>query len=328
MNVSIDWPKGRGHIDEPVDESFGSFGECDAQEGIDQHPVTAELDPYVLAPSRRDNWPELRDGMGGTTLLHIYSAVRQTGLPNMLGLRLPVPSQLNISAWQAAATGHHDDSYVLDGVRFGFPLHYAGPPLRRPNRDSHPSAEHYLDHIQRYVDVETANHAMLGPYDTSPFVGWTNISPLMTRPKSDSSKRRIIVDLSFPHGENVNHYVYKNMIFGRYHDHHLPTVADTVYQIEKMGYRAMLGTIDIERAYRNIPMCPLDLPLLGMRVGGKVYIDAAMPFGARNSSLNMQLIAQFIVRTLQQRGINCQMYLDDMVVQLSPLRTIIPGSGR
>lgn len=83
-------------------------------------------------------------------------------------------------------------------------------------------------------------------------------------------------------------------------------MADTLNQVEKMGYRVLLGTIDIERAYRNIPVCPLDLPLLGIRVDGRVFIDAAMPFGARNSSLNMQLIAQFIVRTLQARGINCQ----------------------
>lgn len=168
------------------------------------------------------------------------------------------------------------------------------------------------------MNIETANNAMLGPYRVSPFLQWTNISPVMTRPKAESSKRRIIVDLSFPRGDNVNAFVYKNMLFGGYHEHRLPTVADTVDQIESMGFRTMLGTIDIERAYRNIPVCPLDLPLLGIRVGGKFFIDASMPFGARNSSLNMQLIAQFIVRCLQACGINCQMYLDDMVVQLSP----------
>lgn len=108
---------------------------------------------------------------------------------------------------------------------------------------------------------------MLGPFDVSPFIQWTNISPIMTRPKSGSSKRHIIVDLSFPRDNNVNNIVYKNMIFGRHHKHRLPTVNDTIKQIERMGYRIMLATLDIERAYRNIPVCLLDLPLLGIKGG-------------------------------------------------------------
>lgn len=85
-----------------------------------------------------------------------------------------------------------------------------------------------------------------------------------------------------------------------------------------MDYQVKLATLDVERAYRNIPVCPLDLPLLGIKVGGRFFIDAAMPFGARNSSLNMQKVAQFMLRALSAHGIECQMYLDDMVLQLSP----------
>lgn len=225
---------------------------------------------------------------------------------------------VNFSAWRASATGHHDDTYVLDGIRFGFPLHYTGPPLHRENRDAHSSASQHWSHVQRYVETESNNRALLGPFAAPPFVPWTNISPIMTRPKADSAKRRIIVDLSFPDGDNVNAYIHKNIILGSYHEHHLPTVWDTIHVVERMEYQVKLATLDVERAYRNIPVCPLDLPLLGIKVGHSIYIDAAMPFGARNSSLNMQLIAQFIVRALQNRGITCQMYLDDMVLQLSP----------
>lgn len=126
------------------------------------------------------------------------------------------------------------------------------------------------------------------------------------------------MDLSFPHGNNVNAFVHKNVLLGQYHEHRLPTVQDTVAALEERGFRALLATIDIERVYRNVPVCPLDLPLLGIQVAGQVYINTAMPFGARNSSLNMQLMAQFVVRALEVRGITCQMYLDDMVIQLSP----------
>lgn len=317
MNISIDWPRGRENNFDSSESSADSFDQMvvdDVTGGVPQPCV----DPFLLAEGRRRDWPDVRGDALGTPLLKIYSTVQQSGLPNMLDCRLPVPSQLNYPIWRASAIGHQDDTYVLDGVRYGFPLHYVGPPLRRPNRDAHPSATQFLDHVKKYVNTETQNLAMLGPYDISPFVQWTNISPVMTRPKSDSSKRRIIVDLSFPDGDNVNSFVHKNLIFGSYHEHRLPTVADTLAQVESMGFWVLLATIDIERAYRNIPVCPLDLPLLGIKVDGKVFIDAAMPFGARNSSLNMQLLAQFIVRNLQARGINCQMYLDDMIVQLLP----------
>lgn len=320
MNISIDWPYGRGNAKEPrvelddeiCDESV-DFMCTELDNGGSCH---VDMDPYVLAPGRAADWPHVRNDELHNDLLQIYQRVRDSGLPNIVGCRIPVPSQLNPPAWKSVATGHPEDRYVIDGICFGFPLHYVGPALPRPNRDAHPSAKQFIHHVHRYVDAETKNHAMLGPYDTSPFIQWTNFSPVMTRPKADSSKRRTIIDLSFPEGNNVNAFVFKNRIFGKYYDHRLPTVADTLLQIERMGYRVMLGTIDIERAYRNIPVCPLDLPLLGIRVGGKVFIDAAMPFGARNSSLNMQLIAQFIVRAIQARGISCQMYLDDMVVQL------------
>lgn len=319
MNVSIEWPSGRGARNLPDDIENVSlsqdFSVCDITDVAPDDPVT---DPYLIAPSRKEQWPEVNHEFTSIELFQIYDRVRQTGLPNMLAHRGIVPSQLKHPAWHATATGHLDDAYVLDGVMFGFPLHYAGPPMSRPNRTVHSSATMFGAQVSAYFKTEIENRAMLGPFEASPFKQWTNFSPIMTRPKSEPHKRRIIVDLSFPHGDNINAFIYKNNILGSYHDHRLPTVQDSVAALEARGFRALLATIDIERAYRNIPVCPLDLPLLGMCFENNIYIDAAMPFGARNSSLNMQMIAEFLVRALAARGIVCQMYLDDMIIQLSP----------
>lgn len=319
MNVSIEWQEGRSgrskiHSSLNLSMSDQSMV-CDTSQVDCEQSV---CDPYALASSRKEQWPKVRDEFMSIQLFQIYSRVQQTGLPNMLECRQRVPSQLRRPAWHGIATGHHDDRYVIDGIEFGFPLHYTGPTMGRPNRLAHASATNYKVQVGEYVRTETKNQAMLGPFDISPFMQWINFSPIMTRPKSEPHKRRIIVDLSFPQGDNVNAFIYKNTILGRYHEHRLPTVQHTVAALEARGFRALLATIDIERAYRNIPVCPLDLPLLGIKVDDKIYIDAAMPFGARNSSLNMQMIAQFIVRALEERGISCQMYLDDMVLQLSP----------
>lgn len=287
--------------------SFGSLPE---------EETTSFKLPHELADSRRSDWPDVDDNLTTAQVFQIYHQVRQTGLPNMLGARRRVPSLLNHDTWRALATGHPDDQLVLDGLEFGFPLQYVGPVIMRHNRTSHPSADKYMDHVRRYIDIETKNKALLGPFTRPPFKQWFNISPIMTRPKAESNKRRIIVDMSFPQGSNINDCVYKNVIFGVQHNHNLPTVQDTIRVIQAKNFRVMLATLDIERAYRNIPSCPLDFPLLGISVDNKYYVDAAMPFGARNSSFYMQKVADFIVRALAIRGIQCHLYLDDMVLEL------------
>lgn len=167
------------------------------------------------------------------------------------------------------------------------------------------------------IIIELQNRALLGPFDHQPFIAWLSISPIITRSKSDFT-RRIIVDLSFPQGNNVNAYINKNIILGNFLEQPLPTVCDKLVVVEGMDYQVKLAKIDVERAYRNIPVCPLILPLLRINLGSEIFVDVAMPFGARNSSLYMQLIAQFLVCALQACGLYCQMYLDDMVVQFSP----------
>lgn len=102
----------------------------------------------------------------------------------------------------------------------------------------------------------------------------------MTRPKADPAKRRVIVDLSFPAEQNVNAFVPKNMLFGSVHQHNLPTVKSLVESIKALDFNCVLATVDIQRAYRNIPVCPLDYPLLGVQYQQRYYVDTAIPFGA------------------------------------------------
>lgn len=271
-----------------------------------------------LAENRRQTWPQVKSKFADNPYFDIYHRVRESGLPNMLGVRTEVPSMLKYKVWEQTASGHKNDSFILDGIRFGFPVQYMGPPLNRDNKAAHASAKNFETHIKKYVETETANRAMLGPFGESPFSEWLNISPLMTRPKSEPGKRRVIVDLSFPMGNNVNSYVAKNTVFGIALDHRLPKIEDTVRAIQAKGYDVLLASIDVERAYRNVPSCPLDYPLLGIEVSNQVYIDIAMPFGSRVSSLYMQMLADHIVRALEARGITTQMYIDDMIMQLEP----------
>lgn len=276
--------------------------------------------PDIVA-SRVGTWPAPVSQPGiNVDRLCIYDSVRRTGLPNMLSCKIPIHTQLNPIAWEENAVGHVDDDFLIRGVKYGFPLQYIGGPIRVENPPLHSSAKDYLSHIQSYVDNETANLSMMGPFHNKPFDAWFHISPLMTRPKSDPDKRRVIVDLSFPPGKNVNSQIPKNVLFGNLHDHSLPTVQQLVDSVRDRDFKCVLATIDIQRAYINIPVCPLDYPLLGISFRGQYYVDTALPFGARNSSLVMQKLAGFITRALAARGIASYMFLDDLVLILDPDR--------
>ena len=104
------------------------------------------------------------------------------------------------------ATGHPHDEVVLDGVQYGFSLQYHGPPIPTTSHiDNHQSAVQNPRQVNSYVEKETAEGAMIGPFQDPSFT-WIHTSPLMSRLKSstDNQERRIIVDLSFPPEANVN----------------------------------------------------------------------------------------------------------------------------
>lgn len=142
----------------------------------------------------------------------------------------------------------------------------------------------------------------------------------MTRPKGEGDKRRVIVDLSYPPGNNVNDGVVKNNYYGTYISHVLPKMSDVVDEIVDRGFDVAIATVDIRRAYRNFPGCPLDLPLNVIKFESSYYIDLAMPFGARTSSCYMQKIAGAVSRALARRGIKTFIYLDDVILFFPPAR--------
>lgn len=172
--------------------------------------------------------------------------------------------------------------------------------------------------MSRNIDTEIAKGAIAGPFKSSPFVQWVHTSPIMTHPKADSSRRRIIIDLSYPPDNNVNSRVVKNNYYGQLIEHSRPKIDDVIRFAEQKGFDVALATIDIKRAYRNFPGCPLDYPLNVIKFQGQYYLELAMPFGARTSSAYMQKIANMISRALAVKGIPTQIYLDDVILFFQP----------
>ena len=96
------------------------------------------------------------------------------------------------------------------------------------------------------------------------------ISSLSTRPKRDSTERRVILDLSFPPGESVNEGILKDNYLGFTATLKFPKVDNFALRIYSLGKNCMMFKIDLSRYFRQLPLDPGDYSLIGYIVDGKL----------------------------------------------------------
>lgn len=314
-------PNNPGLVDLAVSEinclerfaEYQSISDPDMPSAID--PISLVTGEYLRdVRIQRQKWPGLQIN---SPELEIYNSVIRSNTYNVFGARVR-QSLLKLENWDALRTGHPDDSWLIQLVRFGFPLQYKGDPDPMGGKicENHASAKAYRKHVNNFIQNERDNRTILGPYKELPFQ-WASVAPMMTRPKSDPNKRRIIVDFSFPDG-GINQHIDKNCVFGSFLEHRLPTVNHVVEIIRENNFDITMSTIDLERAYRNFRVDPADWPLTCITNQGQFYVDTAVPFGSRTSSLYMQKVACFIQRALLAKGIQIIVYLDDGIILTRP----------
>ena len=242
----------------------------------------------------------------------IYDQVRECAVPNYCGKRIPVPSALTIQAWRSLLVDYHD-TQLPDFLEYGWPADYTAPRPPIPATSNHRESPDQTHHIQEYVDAELTHGALLGPFDAPPFTPWTQISPMMTRPKRNSNSRRVIVDLSYPGAASVNAGIRKGQYQGVSTRYTLPSIADLAARVAQLGTSSYLWCADLARAYRQLRACPLSTPLYGLTLNNKIYIDIAPPFGCRTSSLACARTTDAVVHLMRQQGHHTLCYLDDFV---------------
>ena len=224
-------------------------------------------------------------------LAQIYIQVVKAGLPNFMGAKVPVPHQLNITKWKEFSPMIRDKQLV-QFLEFGFPVGYTGaqpPTLNLPN---HSSAIKHPLHVDTYLATEVDKVAI--PLDSQPFTEWWRVNPLMTRPKRDSNKMRVILDLSFPQGFSVNSEVPKNSLGGSQFKMRLPKPNALAARIQALGPTCLLYKVDLSRAYRQLRSDPFDWPFLGVHWDTSHYLNIAIPFGLRHGASACQKTTQAV----------------------------------
>lgn len=240
----------------------------------------------------------------------LYDDILSFSLPNFMGARRTIASGLNLECWEALLKDYHDNE-ICYFLRYGWPIGYHSTDIPKSISDNHPSALAHPTHIQDFLEKEAQHAAIVGPFKNSPFHPWVRLSPMMTRPKKNSLKRRVIIDLSFPEGASVNDGIRITSIYGRDSSYTLPNINDLTEQVSLIGKSAWIWKADLERAYRQLRLDPIDTPLMGLTFQQQIFLDICPSFGCRSSSSACQRVTAAVTYLMRKRGWTVLAFLDD-----------------
>ena len=132
---------------------------------------------------------------------------------------------------------------------------------------------------------------MIGPFQREELatVPELHINRFGVIPKGhNTGKWRLITDLSYPPDASVNDGVDPSLCLLLY-----VTVERVAEVATVMGRGALMAKIDIEAAYRLVPVHPEDCPLQAVQWDDSVYVDLMLPFGLRSAPKLLGLTGTF-----------------------------------
>ena len=96
-------------------------------------------------------------------------------------------------------------------------------------------------------------------------------------------------------------------------------VDHAVQHVLALGRGCQLAKIDIEAAYRNIPVHPHDRHLLGMRWENELFTDAVLPFGLHSAPKLFNCVADALQWIAEHFGVSyLAHFLDNFLTTGTP----------
>ena len=235
--------------------------------------------------------------------------IRNSGVPNYIGQRILVKSGFNLQLLDHLLKDYHDRQLV-QLLMYGFPIDHDGSEVTQSVKNHGGAGPQFFNHIKEYLDTEIKAGATVGPFNKPLFEG-SAISPMNSVPKKDSEKRRIVIDLSFPRGSSVNDGIRADKYLDDFEPLRFPTVDNLIKLIHKKGPACLLFKRDLSRFFRQLPVDPGDVHLLGYTFLENFYFDVFMPMGLRSACRCAQRVSNAVTYIFSLQGFEAVNYIDD-----------------
>jgi len=175
-------------------------------------------------------------------------------------------------------------AFLTAGIEQGFFIGFEGPDASYVANNMKSISEHPKV-VQRYLEEEISLGRIQGPFTRPPFHPFRS-NQIGVVEKKNSGKFRTIMNLSHPKGVAVNEYISKE-------DYSLTyvTVDTAIEKILALGRGCLLTKVDVEKAFRVIPVHPSQWHLLGFSWNGGFYFDTVLSMGGRSSPYLFNVIA-------------------------------------
>ena len=229
---------------------------------------------------------------------------------NYEGCRIPIPTSIRHDRLQLALGDEitPKEQKVLSLLKYGMPINCKSEyGVKKPQKNHH-SAVSFKDAIEEYLDKNIKSQAILGPFEQSPFPGLC-FSPLMTVPKEET-KRRVIVDFSFPPGLAVNDGIPRLSYLDHSIEFSLPSVRSMTERLNELGKECLMYKRDLKGAFRQFSTDPGDYRFSGLTWNKKIFVDTRLAMGLRSSAYCCQSVTEVVAKIAGKKA-HVLVYLDD-----------------
>ncbi|XP_053570053.1 uncharacterized protein LOC128660298 isoform X1 [Bombina bombina] len=245
-------------------------------------------------------------GMGSSPF-----GAKETRVEDKLGGLAPTPLRIDRLVRELQAYPIIEDRDVLiEGLSKGFTVPVKGVVAGAMKARNLKSAAELPGVLKEKLGKEVECGRMAGPF-AEKRIAELIISPLGVVPKKEEGKYRMIHHLSYPKGRSVNDAIDKAEAAVQYQ-----SFDSAVQLVRNAGRGAMMAKIDIESAFRLLPLNPDSFKLMGCKFEGQFYVDKCLPMGCSISCSFFEKFSTFLhwLAVARQKRDSIVHYLDDFMV--------------
>ena len=92
-----------------------------------------------------------------------------------------------------------------------------------------------------------------------------------------------------------------------------PTVDDIDDRVKQLDGKCLLYKIDLQRAFMHLKLDPRDINKTGLQFMNEHYVDTAVPFGYRHSSVCIQRVSDSLRFKMHKKGYIITNYIDELI---------------